>query len=150
VLSKTMNPLPTKPRMVNNMLRLAFICVENSNRSQMAQAFARMLGGDQVEAYSAGSHPSGKINPRAIAAMQELNYDLTTHTSKSISELPDLPYDAAITMGCGDSCPHLQARLHEDWSLPDPRNMPPEEFNCVRDAIRTRVADLLTRLELKS
>src|SRR3954466_336528 len=84
--------------------RMLFVCVENSNRSQMAQAFARIHGGDGVEAYSAGSRPSGKVNPKAVDAMRELGYDLTTHHSKSLDDLPPGPFDAAVTMGCGDAC----------------------------------------------
>ena len=60
--------------------RILFVCVENSNRSQMAQAFAKMHGKDQIEAFSAGSKPSGRVNPKAIEAMRELGYDLTQHT----------------------------------------------------------------------
>lgn len=67
--------------------KLLFVCVENSNRSQMSQAFAKMLGGNTVEAYSAGSRPSGSINQKAIAAMKELGYDLTSHYSKSLDEV---------------------------------------------------------------
>ncbi len=99
-----------------------------------------------VEAYSAGSRPSGKINPRAIAAMKELGYDLSTHQSKSLNDLPDVPFDAAVTMGCGDACPNLRAHVREDWQIPDPREMPPEEFRVVRDLIRAKVEGLLRKL----
>jgi protein-tyrosine-phosphatase len=126
--------------------KLLFVCIENSNRSQMAQAFARILGGDGVEAFSAGSRPSGKVNPKAIAAMAELGYDLTAHDSKSLDDVPHAGYDAVITMGCGDACPFVEGRVHEDWALPDPRNMEPEEFRKVRDEIRERVGGLLRRL----
>ena len=68
-------------------MKAVFVCVENSNRSQMAEAFARMAG---IEAYSAGSRPSGKVNPKAIEAMKELGYDLTSHHSKSLDDLPDV------------------------------------------------------------
>ena len=125
-------------------MRVVFVCVENSNRSQMAQAFANLRGG--VEAYSAGSRPSGKINPRAISAMNELGYDLSVHQSKSLTELPDVDFDAAITMGCGDACPHVRARVREDWQIPDPREMPPEQFRQVRDLIGEKVAELLAKL----
>src|SRR5579862_6046657 len=108
------------------MKRVVFVCIENSNRSQMAEAFARMLDG--VEAYSAGSRPSGRVNPKAVAAMQELGYDLSAHHSKSLADLPAVPYDAAVTMGCGDACPNLQAARHEDWKIPDPKEMSPEQF----------------------
>ncbi len=126
--------------------RLVFVCVENSNRSQMAEAFARMLGGDRIEAYSAGSKPSGKVNPKAIAAMAELGYDLSRHRSKSIEELPAGPFTAVISMGCGEACPQLAAEIREDWQIPDPKNLLPEEFSKVRDTIRDRVRELLQRL----
>jgi protein-tyrosine-phosphatase len=126
--------------------RVLFVCVENSNRSQMAEAFARLHGGDQVEPYSAGSRPSGRINPRAIASMREIGYDLTRHGSKGLTDIPDVDYDAAVTMGCGDECPLVRARLREDWGIPDPREMPPDQFRVVRDLIESKVKDLLNRL----
>jgi arsenate reductase len=126
--------------------RVLFVCVENSNRSQMAQAFARIHGGDRVDAYSAGSRPSGKVNPKAVEAMRELGYDLATHHSKSLDELPNADFDAAVTMGCGDACPMVRARVREDWQIPDPREMPPEQFREVRDLIGRKVKELLERL----
>ena len=126
--------------------RLLFVCVENSNRSQMAEAFARQLGAGRIEAFSAGSRPSGEINPRAIAAMAELGYDLTSHRSRSVEDIPPGWYDAVITMGCGDACPWVPAGRREDWALPDPRAMGPAEFNAVRDEIGRRVATLITDL----
>jgi aquaporin NIP len=131
-------------------LRVMFVCVENSNRSQMAEAFARLLGGEQVEAYSSGSRPSGRVNPKAIAAMQELGYDLTTHTSKAVSACDGLTFDAVVTMGCGDACPNVPARHRRDWQIPDPREMSPAEFNQVRDQIRQQVAALLDELRAES
>jgi protein-tyrosine-phosphatase len=126
--------------------RLLFVCVENSNRSQMAEAFARMHAAGRVEAFSAGSRPSGRINPKALEAMRERGYDLARHASKSLDEIPDGEYAAAITMGCGDACPMVQATLREDWQLPDPREMAPAEFRKVRDEIEARVLALLARL----
>src|SRR3974390_1269721 len=87
--------------------RIIFVCVENSNRSQMAQAFASMHGAGKVEAFSAGSKPSGKINPKAIEAMKEVGYDLSAHRSKSLREMSTQTYDLAVTMGCGDKCPFI-------------------------------------------
>lgn len=129
-------------------VRVLFVCVENSNRSQMAQAFARMLGGDGVEADSAGSRPSGRVNPKAVAAMAELGYDLTTHESKGLEAFNGKVIDAAVTMGCGDACPLVKATRRYDWQIPDPREMPPEDFNKVRDLIREKVADLLKELDV--
>jgi len=119
--------------------RLLFVCVENSNRSQMAEAFARIHGGDKVEAYSAGSRPSGNINPKAIAAMKEIGYDLSKHRSKSLSEIPDIEFDFVATMGCGDECPFVRAKRREDWNIPDPKDLPPDEFRAVRDLIESKV-----------
>lgn len=121
--------------------KLLFVCIENSNRSQMAQAFAKIHGGDKVEAFSAGSKPSGKINPKAIAAMQELGYDLTTHDSKSLQDIPQVTYDYVVTMGCGDACPWIPAQHRLDWQIPDPRNMETNDFNKVRDLIEQKIKE---------
>jgi arsenate reductase len=121
-------------------MKAIFVSVENSNRSQMAEAFARMAG---IEAYSAGSRPSGKVNPKAIDAMKELGYDLTAHHSKSLNDLPNVAFDIAVTMGCGDQCPNLHAARHEDWNIPDPKEMSPEQFRKVRDLIGTKVKERL-------
>jgi protein-tyrosine-phosphatase len=129
--------------------RILFVCVENSNRSQMAQAFAAMYGGDRVEALSAGSRPSGKVNPKAVAAMAELGYDLTTHTSKGLEPFNGTEIDAAVTMGCGDACPLVKAKRRIDWQIPDPRDMPPDEFRKVRDLIGQKVKALLEELGVR-
>ena len=127
--------------------KLLFVCVENSNRSQMSQAFAKMLGGETVEAYSAGSKPSGAVSPKAIAAMKELSYDLSKHESKSLEEVKQFaPFDAVVTMGCGDACPWMPAKKFIDWEIPDPKHMEPAEFNTVRDLIRDKVKELLQTL----
>jgi arsenate reductase (thioredoxin) len=128
------------------MKKLLFVCIENSNRSQMAQAFAKIYGNGKVEAYSAGSAPSGKINPKAIAAMNELGYDLSKHESKSLKEIPEIEFDYIVTMGCGDTCPWVPAKNRADWQIPDPRNMEKAEFNQVRDLIKEKVQDLLKSL----
>ena len=131
------------------MNKILFVCIENSNRSQMSQAFAKMLGGEEVEAYSAGSKPSGVVNPKAINAMAELGYDLSTHDSKSLQEVEALaPFDAVVTMGCGDACPWMPAKRFVDWQIPDPRNMEPDEFRKVRDLIKEKVAALLNELKM--
>ena len=124
--------------------KLLFVCVENSCRSQIAEAFARMLGSDEVEAHSAGSSPSGVVNPVAIEAMAELGYDLAAHRSTAIDDIPAGPYTAVVTMGCGDACPHVAADRREDWAIPDPAGLPLEEMRHVRDEIRTRVARLMS------
>lgn len=127
--------------------RLLFVCIENSNRSQMAEAFARNHGKENVEACSAGSKPSGVINPRAIEFMKEVGYDLDTHHSKPLSSLPDVEFDVVVTMGCGDLCPFVKAKRHEDWAIPDPKHLPGNEFRKVRDLIESKVCELLSRLQ---
>ncbi len=127
-------------------LKLLFVCVENSCRSQMAEAFARRLGGERVEAHSAGSKPSGEINPKALMAMAAIGHDMSAHRSKGLDEIPDGPYAAVVTMGCGDACPHVESTLNEDWAIPQPKDMEPGPFAGVRDMIEAQMRDLLTRL----
>jgi protein-tyrosine-phosphatase len=127
-------------------VRVLFVCVENSNRSQMAEAFARLLGGAGVEAFSAGSRPSGVVNPRALQFMAERGYDLTAHTSKGLDDLPELEFDAAVTMGCGDACPLVAARHRVEWQIPDPKHLPDDDFRRVRDQIEAQVRALLAEL----
>ncbi|WP_246064677.1 arsenate reductase ArsC [Pseudoluteimonas lycopersici] len=128
------------------MKRVLFVCVENSNRSQMAEAFARMHGGDAVEASSAGSAPSGQVNPKAIRFMDEIGYDLRKHASKSLDRIGG-EFDAVVTMGCGDKCPWVPARRREDWALPDPKHMDDDSYRAVRDEISARVQRLLAELQ---
>jgi len=136
--------VPTLPR------RVLFVCVENSNRSQMAEAFARLHGGGRVEAYSAGSRPSGRVNPRAVESMRERGYDLTTHRSKGLAEVP-AEVDVVVGMGCGDEgCPLVRARRREEWDIPDPKGLPPDEFRAVRDQIEEKVKALLAGLGLQA
>jgi protein-tyrosine-phosphatase len=131
--------------------KILFVCIENSNRSQMAQAFASIHGANEIEAFSAGSNPSGKINPKAIAAMKEKTYDLTAHSSKSLQEVEkNAPFDAVVTMGCGDACPWMPAKRFIDWQIPDPRNMEEDDFRKVRDLIEEKVKDLIISLSEKT
>lgn len=109
----------------------------------MAEAFARLHGKEKVTPYSAGSRPSGKINPMAIAVMKEVGYDLSVHQSKSLEEIPKIEYDVVVTMGCGDACPFVQAKKREDWAIPDPKNLPLEDVRKIRDLIESKVKKLL-------
>lgn len=126
--------------------RVLFVCVENSCRSQMAEGFARLHAGGAVEAFSAGSRPSGKVNETAVAVMKEKGVDLSVQRSKGLSELPPGRFDAVVTMGCGDACPHVPAARRLDWALPDPKSLPPAEFRRVRDEIEAKVKGLLAEL----
>lgn len=128
------------------MKRVIFVCVENSNRSQMAEAFARIHGAGKIEALSAGSRPSGRVNPKAVEAMKEIGYDLTTHTSKGLDCFNGKEFDAAVTMGCGDECPLVLTKRREDWKIPDPREMTPDQFRGVRDLIEEKVKELIATM----
>lgn len=128
--------------------KVLFVCIENSNCSQMSQAFARIFGGDLVDAYSAGSRPGGNINPKAVVAMKELGYDLSTHATKSLEEVKQYaPFDVVVTMGCGDACPWMPAKQFIDWDIPDPKHMEPAEFNTIRNLIADKVKSLLNSLQ---
>jgi protein-tyrosine-phosphatase len=112
----------------------------------MAEAFARIHGKEQIDAQSAGSRPSGRVNPKAIEAMRELGYDLTQHTSKGLESFNGTEVEVAVTMGCGDECPLVLAKNRVDWKIPDPRDMTPEEFRGVRDLIESKVKELLSEI----
>lgn len=129
------------------MKRVLFVCVENAGRSQMAQALARLRGAGRLLAYSAGSRPSGRINPRAIEVIREKGYDLTTHRSTGLEDLPEGEFDAVITMGCGDACPWVPARIREDWPLADPKDLDLDGVRDLRDEIEKRVVDLIETLD---
>ena len=143
-----MNKIRSTPLQGMGVKKILFVCIENSNRSQMSQAFAKIYGGENVEAYSAGSKPSGIVNPKAIAAMKELGYDLGSHDSKSLEEVKQYaPFDAVVTMGCGDACPWMPAKIFIDWQIPDPKHMEPAAFNEVRDLIAGKVKQLIKELD---
>jgi arsenate reductase (thioredoxin) len=128
--------------------QVLFICVENCNRSQIAEAFARMYGAGQVEAFSAGCHPAECVHPKAIAAMKELGYDMRQHFPKGLSAVADIEFDVAVTMGCEDQRLILKTKRREDWNIPCPKAMPPEQFQIVRDEIKEKVRDLLVRFSI--
>ncbi|MBI5595746.1 MAG: arsenate reductase ArsC [Elusimicrobia bacterium] len=123
--------------------RILFVCVENSCRSQMAEGFAREFGGARVEVYSAGSRPSGKVNPTAVAVLREHGIDISKNASKAVSDLPATGWDYVVTMGCGDACPFVPAKARLDWKIPDPKNLPLAEFRKVADLVASEVRRLL-------
>lgn len=128
---------------MNRPKRILFVCVENANRSQMAEAFARIHGGELVKAHSAGSRPKEQVNPRAIEFMKEVGYDLATHQSKTLADFSEVEFDVAVTMGCGDQCPLVRAKRRLEWDIPDPKDLPAEQFRAVRDLIEEKVKALL-------
>lgn len=128
-------------------VRVLFVCVENSCRSQMAEAFARELGAPDVTARSAGSRPSGSVNPLAVEVMAERGIDLSGHRSKGVDELSGERFDAVVSMGCGDACPSVPAERRIEWDVPDPAGSSREAFVGARDEIERRVRALLGELE---
>ena len=129
------------------MKKILFVCIENSARSQMAQAFAKIHGQGIVEAYSAGSKPSGNINPKAVEIMKEIGYDLTTHQSKSLNDIPQEEYEYVVSMGCGENCPFVPAKNRIEWNIPDPKNMDKEQMREVRRLIERHVKELIEKIK---
>jgi len=127
--------------------KVLFVCVENSCRSQMAEAFGIILGKDIVKVYSSGSRPLNKVNEKAIRSMKETGYDLSLHTSKSLQDIPQVQYDYVVTMGCGDACPHVPAIKRLDWDIPDPKQMEMSQFNEIRDIIKWKVIQLIEEIK---
>jgi protein-tyrosine-phosphatase len=108
----------------------------------MAEALARLLFADRIEAHSAGTRPSGSVHPKAVLSLRSMGYDLTRHRSKSLADLPHEEWDWAITLGCGDEGPSVRARHRADWRIPDPKHLPLEDVEQVRDLIRARIEEL--------
>ena len=129
------------------MKKVLFVCVENSCRSQMAEAFGKIHGEGVIESCSSGSRPSGVVNEKAIATMEAIGYDLTTHSSKSLEDIPQVEFDYVVTMGCGDECPYVRAKRREDWQIPDPKHMQPAQFRQVRNTIREKVIELIDEIK---
>ena len=125
------------------MPSIVFVCVANSCRSQMAEAVAKSMAGDQWEIWSAGSHPSGRVHPVAMEAMRELGLDLSGHRSKGLEALPAREWEYVVTMGCGDACPTVRARHRVEWDIQDPVGLPMEEVRRIRDHIVGLVRELI-------
>jgi protein-tyrosine-phosphatase len=128
-------------------LRVLFVCVENSCRSQMAEAFARHYGQERVEAHSAGSRPRGQVDATAMSVMQERGMSLASHTSKGLVDLPQVQWDAVVSMGCGEACPQVPARRRVEWKIPDPARQPLIVYRQVRDMIDEAVQGLVNELQ---
>ena len=124
--------------------RVLFVCFGNANRSQLAEAFARIHSGDRIEAYSAGVRPATQLDERAVAAMSGRGYDSAAHRPKELSEVPQVQYDAVVTMGCEDQCPRIEAKHHVAWNLPQSKTA--EEYARLCDAIEESVKELLQQL----
>ncbi|WP_434578555.1 arsenate reductase ArsC [Thermoanaerobacterium thermosaccharolyticum] len=127
-------------------VKVAFICVANSCRSQMAEGFAKHYGSDVLEVYSAGTHLAEKVNPNAVEVMKEVGIDISSHRPKLLDEIPQ-KVDILITMGCNVECPYIPCKLKEDWGLDDPDGKPLDEFRKTRDIIESKVKELIKRVK---
>ena len=132
-------------------MKLIFVCVENSCRSQIAEGFAKYYGkemflrakSEAISVYSAGSRPSGIVNPMAVDVMKEKGIDISNQKSKGLDELPEGEFDVLVIMGCGDNCPTVFAKNRIDWRIKDPKGASIEVFREVRDEIEKKVLELL-------
>lgn len=129
---------------------VTFVCVHNAGRSQMAAAFMRHLGGDQVRVYSGGTQPADEVNPVAVQAMSELGIDIAGRGTNELSADMLQESDAVITMGCGDDCPYYPGKRYEDWQLDDPAGQGIETVRDIRDDIKTRVIALLAEFGVET
>lgn len=128
------------------MSRVLFVCLHNAGRSQMSEALFTLAGGGRHEARSAGTTPADRVHPEVVEAMHELGVDLAGRAPHRL-DLADAEWaDVVVTMGCGDACPYIPGKRYIDWSLRDPKGLPPHEVRAIRDEIEERVSALLSEL----
>ncbi len=132
-------PLDGKPE-------LLFVCVQNAGRSQIAAAMAKHFSGGRVNVRSAGSRPSGQINPEALKVLKDRGIEATYLFSKPLTDDALQASDVVITMGCGDECPYCPGKRYEDWALDDPNGQPIETVRRIADEIEERIKILLADL----
>ncbi|MFG1791264.1 arsenate reductase ArsC [Nocardia sp. NPDC049149] len=131
--------MPHKPSVL-------FICVHNAGRSQMAAGFLSTLAGDRIEVRTAGTEPAAALDPVAVAAMAELDIDISGNVPKPLTMDAVGLSDVVVTMGCGDACPFFPGISYRDWVLPDPSGQTIEVLRPVRDRIRILVENLIAEL----
>ncbi|NLJ54336.1 MAG: arsenate reductase ArsC [Intrasporangiaceae bacterium] len=133
-------------RVAKKVPELLFVCVHNAGRSQMAAALAEHLSARRVHVRSAGSAPTGEINPVVIQALEERGITLGVAYPKPLSDSVLQAADVIVTMGCGDSCPYFPGKRYEDWEVADPAGQPIEVVRQIRDDIQARVTSLLREI----
>lgn len=131
------------------MKKIAFVCIHNSCRSQMAEAWAKKLGKGIIEVYSAGTEEYPEVKPGAVQVMKEVGIDMNEHYPKLLTDIPK-DIDILITMGCGVVCPYIPCSHQEDWGLEDPSGKSIEHFRYTRDIIEKKVLDLVDRIKNKT
>lgn len=133
-------------RIAKKVPEVLFVCVHNAGRSQMAAALTEHLSARRVHVRSAGSQPTGEINPVVVDALAERGIALTVAYPKPLTDTVVRAADVVITMGCGDSCPYYPGKLYEDWQVPDPAGQPLSVVRDIRDDLQQRVTELLRRI----
>ena len=126
--------------------KVAFVCVHNSCRSQMAEGWAKHLGSDVLEVYSAGTEDYHEVKPLAVQVMEEAGVDMSEHYPKLLTDIPE-EIDILITMGCGVVCPFVPSKHEEDWGLVDPSGGPIEDFRNTRELIKDKVVALIEKVK---
>lgn len=126
--------------------KIAFVCVHNSCRSQMAEGWAKAIGQDIFEAYSAGTEEYPEVKPLAVEVMEEAGVDMSEHYPKLLSDIPE-SLDILVTMGCNVQCPFVPSKHTEDWGLEDPSGGPIEGFRVTRDLVKAKLENLIERIQ---
>lgn len=125
---------------------ILFLCTHNAGRSQMAAAFARRIGSNEVAVHSAGSDPGERLNPAVVEAMAEVGLDISNESPKGLTDEMGRTANVIVTMGCGDACPVYPGKRYLDWELTDPAGQPLEVVRTIRDEIERRVRGLVAEL----
>ena len=128
--------------------RVAFVCIHNSCRSIMAEGWAKHLGSDVIEAYSAGTETYPHPKPLAIEVMEDEGVNMDHASSKLLDAVPQ-SFDILITMGCGVECPFVPCKHREDWGIDDPSGGPKADFEKTRDIIKNKIIELIERIHQK-
>jgi len=130
-------------------IKVAFVCTHNSCRSQMAEGWAKKLGADVLDAYSAGTEKYPEIKPLAVQVMNEAGVDISAQYPKLLADIPqELNY--LITMGCGVECPYVPSATVEDWGIEDPSGKSAQDFRETRDILFEKVENLIKKIKEKS
>ena len=133
------------------MKTVIFACVHNAGRSQMAASFFDAIANPAVAvAISAGTDPGARVHPEVVEAMREVGIDLSNAVPRKLTDELAASAQFLVTMGCGDSCPYVPGAVRDDWPLEDPKGKPLERVRAIRDEIRRRVEELVTRHALGS
>ncbi len=126
--------------------KIAFVCVHNSCRSQMAEGLMNKFGSDIFEVYSAGTEDYPEVKPLAVEVMEDIGVDMSSYKPKLLTDIPS-ELDLLITMGCNVSCPHVPNKYREDFGITDPSGGPKEDYEVARDIIKDKILDLMEKVK---